>query len=171
MSFEYLVWDGVIGEKRGSSAAVLGVALASLGWLLASRPVLSALALGAVCVVVLVTSRHRMRLRSARDRLLFALGFSSEQLATLLVLEGALSGAFGAALASGVALLARSDIAGLHLPVLADVSLVASSEALSKMFVSVLLFSALGALVPARALALSELGGAAIHDDLAAGDE
>ena len=172
MSFERLVWDGLVADKRQLVAGLLGFVLAGLGFLAAHTRAGSAAALLAAFGVAWLGAKLRIRERRPRDRALFRLGFSREQLATLLVLEALLSGALGAVLTASLAVAAHAIGAPLlsrSVPMAGE--LTASPEALARMFAALLLFTSAGAVLPACSLGRSQLSGTTVDDQLGSGHE
>lgn len=154
MTFERLVWQGLTQGKLRLLATVLAVACAcAVSSLSLSGGSFRYIVL-AVAPVVFVSSSTAASSRRARDRILFRFGFSPEQLATLLGLEGVLIGALG-----GVAGVVVSVLARLWLPSFGDesVALTGSSRfapaELSFTFCVTLVLSALAVLGPAYRLA------------------
>jgi ABC-type lipoprotein release transport system permease subunit len=158
MTFERLVWQGLTQGKLRLIATVLAVACACAASILSMNGVSSGGSFRyivlSVAPVVFVSSSMAANSRRARDRVLFRFGFSHEQLATLLGLEGVLIGALGAMLGIVVSVVAR-----LWLPSLGDGSVALTGASrfapaeLSFIFCATLVLSALAVLGPAYRLA------------------
>lgn len=161
MTFEHLVWHGLSQSKLRLLASVVAVACICAASVLlmsgASASAGSRYVVLFVAPVVFVSSSMAANRRKTRDRILFRFGFSQEQLATLLGLEGVVIGGLGAALGLFVSvaawlLLPSSGYGEALMP-----SLELAPADLSFTFCAALVGSALAVLGPAYGLARSNL--------------
>ncbi|MGC4094015.1 MAG: hypothetical protein QM756_40120 [Polyangiaceae bacterium] len=150
MSFERLIWRSATRSGLRLLWTVAGVALASACSALLARsnwPWLRWWALLPALLSVSLSLRQSLGERTASDAVLVGLGFSREQLVTLLVMEGMLFGGLGALL--GVLLCLAPSALGM--------SPQWNAAQLSRSFVDTLLTALLGSGWPARALWRSRL--------------
>lgn len=158
MTFERLVWQGLTQGKLRLVATVLAVACACAASILSVNGVSGGgsfrYVVLSVAPVVFVSSSMAASSRRARDRILFRFGFSPEQLATLLGLEGVMMGALGAVVGVVASVVARPSLPsfGDESVALTGPSQFAPAE-LSFTFCVTLVLSALAVLGPAYRLA------------------
>lgn len=162
MSFERLLWHGLLQNKLRLAASVAAVASVIVGSMLSlsesergGRP---SYLLLLIAPVVFASCSVGWSERRARSRVLFRFGFSNEQLATLLALEGVAIGGLGAALGTltNVAFWFGSSNATLHAM---PSALRVTAEDLSFTFCASLIVSALAAVGPAYRYARSSFSG------------
>lgn len=158
MTFERLVWHGLVqGRLRLFMSVVSAAVVCALSILATSDAPSDARARYALLLlapVVFVSCWVGANQRKARDRILFRFGFSPEQLATLLGLEGLAIGALGAALGISFSVAAWAATGGAgHAFATADFPPHIAPGELSFTFCTALFVSALAALGPAYRLA------------------
>ncbi len=164
MTFERLVWQGLTQGKLRLLATVLAVACVCAASILSMNGVSSGGSFRYIVLfvapVVFASCSMAASSRRARDRILFRFGFSPEQLATLLGLEGVLIGALGAVLGVVVSVVARLWLPspGAESVALTGPSRFAPAE-LSFTFCATLVLSALAVLGPAYRLASANFEG------------
>jgi len=165
MTFERLIWQSALRNKRRSLLTALCVAFASVGFVLfvsrAAAPgalAQEAAVLGlllSIGLTLLWSCWSDLCARAPADAVLFSLGFSRQQLATLLVMESVLLGGSGALVGVGASVALHAELGSLRIV----------PETLSLAFVAALVASALGAAWPAYRLSCSELCSPTVHDE------
>ncbi|MFZ5893715.1 MAG: FtsX-like permease family protein [Myxococcota bacterium] len=161
MSFEHLIFQSALANKRRLALSVLGLTLCCLSFAVISSALpqswLSLLSSFLLSAITCASAWSSLGERVAMDRVLFSVGFSREQIQTLLIFEYTAQGGVAALLAIFLGLALRGSLGAATQQLLpAAHGFQPSIESLSTAFIVALLSCALGALWPASRITCTE---------------